>query len=243
LAKRCYLDQETIQAERVFCQNSGACGSTYIVHLLNQNNVPRSFHEKSPDLLEVGLRHYEQPLSSARLIRLLRFTRHDVFFEASNRLFSFSRELSTAFPNARFIHLHRDGAESVRSGLSKSDLSNYVANDIRFQGTLAGSAEDAMFDRYCHHWANINRRIHADLTAVEQAGTAVCSLRFEDLVQGKIDRLQECLGHSLPRKTSRAVNVRPTRQEGKFPCYADWSQQQKAAFDRICGPVMSMLGR
>ncbi len=45
-------------------------------------------------LLEVGRQHYEQPMPTSKLVRMLRYTRHDVYFEANNRLFSLSRELA-----------------------------------------------------------------------------------------------------------------------------------------------------
>ena len=243
LAKRCWLDTKTINKPRVFCQNSGGCGSTYIARLLRENGVERAAHEKTPDLLQIGLDHFENPLPEKRLVRLLRYTRHNTFFEANNRLFSLTRELAIAFPNARFIHLHRDAVETVRSSLSKRDLANYLATDIRFRGTLAGPRHSDMFERFCFHWANMNRRIHDDLTYVQSQGFIVNNLQFEDLIAGRVENLEQALGDSLSKKQIRAVNVRPNRPEGRFPAWSEWTKNQQQTFETICGPVMALLNR
>lgn len=241
--KRCWLDQTNIKLPRVFCQNHGGCGSTYIVKLLETNGIEKTFHEKNPDLLELGLEHYESPKSTPRLVRLLRYTRHNVFFEANNRLFSLSKEIAQAFPNSQMIHLHRDAAESIRSALSKQNLERNLQNNIRFRGSLAGPKTADIFTRCCFHWANMNRRIHQDLESVKEQGTAVFDLRFEDLIEGKVGVLEAILNRELPQKICPPANVRPTRVGGKFPRYSQWTDQQKGTFERICAPVIGLIGR
>ena len=252
---RCWLDRETILRRRLFCQNSGACGSTYIVRLLQENGVEKSFHEKTPDLYELGLQHYELSIRSKiesvksrsmenRLVRLLRYTRHDVDFEANNRLFSLSQELAAAFPNLGFIHLHRDGTEAVRSAMSKPDVASYLRNDRRFQGGLAGDHGLDPFSRFCQHWANMNLRIADDIDAsVAKHGCDFVQLRFEDLVAGAVAPIEEILGTKLRLTTCSPVNVGKVKTTGKFPKYSDWTSEQKVTFDQICGTAMSRLGR
>lgn len=244
IAQRCWWDQETINQPRIFCQNSGACGSTYIVKLLNDNLVPRVFHEKTPDLMDVGRQHYLGGLSSAKLVRMLRYTRHDVFFEANNRMFSLGRELARSFPNAQFLYLHRDGAEVVRSAMSKPEIESYLATYPGFHGSIAGSPEMEPFTRFCWFWANLNRRIYDDLQSVLlETNRGFKMLRFEDLIVGKVEVLESLLGRELKTKTRPPVNVRPTRSEGRFPAYRDWTVSQKQTFEQICGPVMARIGR
>ena len=136
LVRRSLFDREVRNQTRFFCQNSGSCGSHYIIDLLRENGVERVFHEKDPDLNEIGVQHFESPLPQSQLIQTLRYTRHNVFFEANNRLFSLSQELATAFPNSKFIHLFRHPANAVRSAMSKPNVVDYLETGVRFAGTL-----------------------------------------------------------------------------------------------------------
>ena len=234
---RCWRDRALIDLPRYFCQNSGGCGSTYIVQLLTDNGIERCFHELEPDLNQMGVDHFENPISQSRLVRLLRYTRHDVFFEANNRLFSFSKELKVAFPNAKFIHLHRHPADAVRSAMSKPDLETYLKNNLRFQGKLAGHNTDRPFARFCHYWNNTNNRIAEDLF-----GQPTLSLRFTDLVSGQISHLEEFIGRSLPQRKRDVVNQGPVHSTGRFPDYADWESSDQRTLHDICGATMRKLG-
>ncbi len=241
---RCVLDRIEIHKKRIFCQNSGACGSSYVVQLLKENGIERAFHEKTPDLNKLGLEHYEQPAAASRLKMILRYTRHDAFFEANNRLFSMSRELAAAFPSASFIHLHRDGIEAVRSAMSKPNVEAYLATNVRFSGSLAGSHAEFPFARCCHYWANMNRRIATDMQRLGLDDDRICvSLRFENLITGDVAPLERVLGVRLSKQTCAAVNIGRVGGRGKFPHYRDWNSGQKQTFDRICGPVMELLDR
>ena len=241
---RCWKDSFNINRMRVFCQNSGACGSTYVVRLLEANGLPGVFHEKQPDLLKLGLDFYEQEIPWLRLVSLLRYTRHDINFEASNRLFSLSRPLADAFPGARFIFLHRDGTETIRSVLSKPNVEQYFKDDIRFQGTLAGDPELDLFTRACLHWSNMNRRIHEDLQYLDLTQNIDApTLRFENLIEGNIQPLEDALQTSLPVKTCQPANQSQAKGSKKFPAYAEWNRVQKETFQNICGETMGLLGR
>ncbi len=239
ILKRTWLDKPIIHQPRFFCQNSGGCGSSYIVQLLTDNGIERCFHEKTPDLNELGIRHFESPITRRRAVRLLRYSRHDVYFEANNRLFSFSRELKDAFPNAQFIHLHRHAADAVCSSMSKPDVERYLANNVRTQGQLAGEISEEPFVRFCHYWTNINRRILDDLESIQ---TGHLTLPFTDLVAGKVDRLGEFMGRKFEQRNRSAVNTGQVRPAGRFPKYADWSKDQQNVFQQICGATLERLG-
>lgn len=245
VVQRGHRDADVIKRPRVFCQNSGGCGSTYLIRLLEANRIPGVFHERDPDLNRIGLQHYHWPLSTDRLKTLLRYTRHDVYLEANNRLFSLSRELAAAFPNADFIHLHRDGTEAVRSALSKPAVSRYLATNPRFAGQLAGPSRATPFVRFCHYWANVNRRIERDLQQVQsETGRRVVRLKFEDLIAGRsLEPLEDLLGRPLRQRTRGVVNAGRVGSRGRFPAYSDWTKSQRAQFESICGPVMASLGR
>ncbi len=239
--KRSLVDTRDCSRPRFFCQNSGACGSTYIVELLSDNGVKGIFHEKAPDLNEVGVRHFDHPYDSRSLVRLLRYTRHNVFFEANNRLFSLSPELVQAFPQAGFIHLFRHPAAALRSAMSKPNVEHYLRTNVRFSGSLAGEKEMDPFVRFCHYWTNVNTRIHDDLSTIDRAGGNVMWLEFDDLVSGKVESLESFLGVELQQSTRPPANVGPVRTEGKFPTAEHWTSQQREQLDSVCGELYRKL--
>ena len=240
LVKR-FLDPAVKSEVRIFCQNSGACGSHYIVDLLNDNKVDRVFHEKEPDLNEIGVAHYERPISTAKLVRILRYTRHNVFLEANNRLFSLSKELSVAFPNAKFIHLFRHPANAVRSAMSKPQVENYLKTNVRFAGSLAGQFSMRPLERFCHYWHNVNQRIFEDLMELEATGVPVIWLEFDQLISGQIQCLEEFIGHSIRSIQRPPSNVGAVRKEGKFEPPENWSDDDREVLDRICLPLFERL--
>ena len=241
---RCWRDSFNINRRRIFCQNSGGCGSTYIIRLLEANGLTRVFHEKTPDLQKLGLEYYEQELPWVRTVSLLRYTRHDIEFEANNRLFSLSRPIHDAFPGAQFIHLHRDGTEAIRSSLSRPNATQYIDQNILFQGSLAGDHELDTFSRICHYWSNVNKRIYDDLQYLHLAkGVDSPMLRFEDLIDGNLEPLESVLKTELEIKSCAIANKNDIPESNKFPTYSNWTTKQKQTFDRICGPTMGLLGR
>lgn len=241
LVQRSVLDKDVRNQSRFFCQNSGACGSHYIVDLLNENNVERVFHEKDPDLNEIGVQHFESPLPQSQLIQTLRYTRHNVFFEANNRLFSLSQELAVAFPKSKFIHLFRHPANAVRSAMSKPNVVEYLQTGVRFSGTLAGSSNQRPLERFCTYWKNVNQRILDDLEILEQSGTAVIWLDFDDLISGNIKTLESFMGCELRNRKRSPSNVGVVRSEGKFDNFERWTDVDRHALEDTCLPLFDTL--
>ncbi len=245
LPKSCYriiFARHVSARQHFFCQNSGGCGSTYLIELLRDNDVPNCFHEKDPDLNQIGIEHYESPLKSSQLVKLIRQTRRDVLLEANNRLFSLSDQLLAAFPRARFIHLHRDPRSVVVSNLSKPEIEKYLSSNIRFQGSLAGPHQARPLVRFCHYWNNINRRIIGDLQRLHPQTGPHLSLSFDDLVEGRVDALERFIGHRLVHRRRGVANRGRVGSSGRFPRFSEWSDTDRQTLMDICGDTMSRLG-
>jgi hypothetical protein len=242
--KRCWFDRKTIMEPRIFCQNIGGCGSTYIVQLLSENGVENVFHEKTPDLESLAAQHYERPIAKARLVRLLRYTRHNAFFEANNRLFAMSNEIAAAFPKTKFIHLFRDPRDSIRGNMSKPNVDDYARTNSRLQSSLGGPSEAPPFEKFCHHWYNANQRIVNDLKMITtKTGQPFLTLRFDDLIKGRLDGFERFTGLKLANHVRPPVNQRATRTEGRFPAFEAWSKEQQSLLGEICGPLFESLNR
>jgi hypothetical protein len=221
---------------RFFCQNSGGCGSLYITKLMRANGYADCHHEKSPDLDDLGIEMFEGTASIRRVKFWLRVSRRDVWFEANNRLFSMGRQLHEVFPEARFIHLHRDPRKSIPSGLSKQ---RWKPERIRYQSkALNGASNLSELERACTYWANYNARICRDLL---EAPTFM--LPFDDLVAGRLDALEKFMSVALPIREIPPANAdKPIRGSGIHPPFDAWSASDQDTLMRICGPVMERLG-
>lgn len=235
------LDPAARSEPRFFCQNSGACGSHYIVDLLNDNGIERVFHEKDPDLNQIGVTHFDSPVPQSHLVRTLRYTRHNVFFEANNRLFSLSPELSVAFPAARFIHLFRHPANAVRSAMSKPHVDQYLRTNLRFAGSLAGATNLRPLERFCFYWKNINQRIFDDLQTLGKSGVPVLWLDFDDMIAGDNRRLSQFIDRKLENKRHSPSNVGAVRKEGKFEAFEAWNEDDRRTLNEICLPLLQTL--
>ena len=218
-----------------FCLNSGRCGSASLVRLLQASGVRNCYHELVPDLHRSGIDYYEHRLAAEKVAQEIRKTRAGIFFEANNRLFSLTGPIRLAFPEARFVFLHRDGRDVVRSGLQR----HWYQEGDRFDGIRLGAVTvGSPLVKACRYWAEVNQRIASDMRAFE---CRYIALRFEDLVQGHgWERLEDFLEVRLSRSAEFPTANRTANWS--VPAYEDWSESWRLEFDNICGPVMKLLG-
>lgn len=231
--------REPVSGIRYFCQNAGSCGSMYIIELLRRNGFARCHHEYSPALDDLGIRHFEGRVSHERLKSLLIRSRRNIFFEANNRLFSMSRELKEVFPDARFIHLHRDARDVIPSSLSKPKALTWESGRLRYEcQKLCGPRQASILERSSRYWANYNDRIFKDLEGLDHL-----SLKFDDLIDGKLDALMAFIGQTLSVDRIDPVNAnKPVRKKGTYPVFDQWPEADQDMLLQICGPTLKKLG-
>ena len=230
-----------MNATQFFCLNSGGCGSTYMVDLLKINNVQGCYHEKWPDMDRLGV-YYYLGQSHDRLIKaVLNHTRRNVFFESNNRLFPFARLIQEISPNAKFIHLHRNGYDIVNSLVNKNNFDHTFKHSkrLRYRSQLCGPSFLSSFERACHYWANINRYIHQSLQDKDHL-----QIRFDDLVSGRIDHLASFMDVRLDTNVIPPVNTKQHLKSDnpKYRSHQDWPDDWRNTFQGICGEVMENLG-
>lgn len=195
----------------------------------------------------------------------LRHARGRHWGDSSNKLSWLVPDLAALFPEARFVHLVRDGRKVASSYFHKLGDENY---DDRANAILqswhdgTGSAPppekpywwpvprrgdpmaDAFrrfdqFERICWHWAEVNRVAQTALAALPRERTLFT--RLEDLVQSPrlVQQLFDFL--DIPCGGDRfAVFARPhnvNRPEDRL-----LDARQRAQFEAIAAPMMAALG-
>lgn len=185
--------------------------------------------------------------------------------DSSNKLSWLIPDLAALFPEARFVHLVRDGRKVASSYLHKLGAENYDTRSNAVmqahydgRGTIpppekpywwpvprrddpAATVFRAydQFQRIAWHWAEINRVALAALAALPAHRTLFA--RLEDLTQSpdQVRRLHEFLG--LPcAESDFAVYARPHNVNKPEDRLLD--ETQRAQFDAIAGPMLDRLG-
>lgn len=185
--------------------------------------------------------------------------------DSSNKLSWLIPGLAALFPDARFVHLVRDGRKVASSYFHKLGMENYHDRDnAAMQAYYDGIGampppekpwwwpvprrDDPManafrgfdqFQRICWHWAEVNRVALAALSALPAAQTLF--VRLEDLrespalVRGLLEFLDLAYDDSDFAVFARPHNV--NRPEDRL-----LDARQRAQFEAIAGPMLTQLG-
>jgi len=185
--------------------------------------------------------------------------------DSSNKLSWLIPDLAALFPEARFVHLVRDGRKVASSYFHKlgdeayDDRSNAILQDwydgkgplpppekpywwpVPRRGDPMAQAfrRFEQFERICWHWAEVNRVALEALAALPKARTLF--VRLEELVQSPA-LVRDLFGFlGVPYDDSRfAVFARPhnvNRPEDRL-----LDDRQRAQFEAIAAPMMARLG-
>ena len=185
--------------------------------------------------------------------------------DSSNKLSWLVPDLAALFPEARFVHLVRDGRKVASSYFHKlgaenyDDRSNTVLQDWYDGKTSLPPPEkpywwpvprrdEAMaetfrgfdqFQRICWHWVEINRVALAAMAALPRQRTLF--VKLEDLTQSPAQVRELFAFLDIPYDDSRfAVFARPHNVNKPEDRLLDAAQV--AQFQAIAGPMMESLG-
>jgi hypothetical protein len=259
-----------------FVVSSGRSGTAMIVKALGRHPEVTAEHEYMVQHVQpLGVRRYAglappqeaREVLSATHAAAVRYARTPLWGDSSNKLSWLIGDLAALFPEARWIHLVRDGRKVSSSYLHKlADecyddrstrlLAAYLADPRR---TTAPPPEKpywwpqprrgdpwaqefprfAQFERIAWHWAEVNRVILRDLDAIDQRRRLF--VRLEDLAGSleEVERLFAFLGLSCGHDDA-ALFDRPYNV-GRPVDYA-LTPEQTANFEQIAGQMMETLG-
>ncbi len=159
--------------------------------------------------------------------------------------------IAQQFPSAKFVHLHRDARQVLRSAMRRRWYSGHSLDPVRLIPPPNDKAKSVWeqwgaFEKNAWLWAETNRFIRAFGTTVQKH--RFTELKAQDLFSGNeasLRRLATFLGLTLPsaRVTKRILAKRINKQEeGQFPKPAEWGPDLTQTLWKIAGDEMLKLG-
>jgi hypothetical protein len=259
-----------------FIVSSGRSGTAMMVKALAAVEGVTIEHEYMVHLVQpLAVKRYQglASVEDARAIlqgthgAALSYASTPVWGDSSNKLSWLIPDLAALFPEARFVHLVRDGRKVASSYFHKlfaecyddrsgAILAAYLAapNSImppppekKYWWPQPKSGEPwgqefpwfDQFQRICWHWSEINRVIMRDLESISEERKLF--LRLEDLraQPSLVAQLFRFLGLKY-RDEHFAVFARP--HNVNRPVDKMLTPEQSADFKRLCQPMMERLG-
>mgnify|MGYP001544727583 CR=1 FL=1 len=257
-------------AEAFFIVSSGRSGTAMLTKALSAAGDIEMHHEYMVHIVQkLGARRYMGQASSAEAAEVLRETHAAAIHycerahwgDSSNKLSWLIPELAAILPEARFVHLVRDGRKVAGSYFRKLAAECYDDHSVQVLQAFLDNPESLapppekkywwpiprdpafrrynQFERIAWHWAEINRVISHSLAALPVSRKHF--VRLEDLYTSAhaVRALFRFL--NLPyRDETASIFARPhnvNRPEDRL-----LDPAQASSFDRIAGAMMRELG-
>ena len=252
-----------------FIVSSGRSGTQMLEKLLGSYSNIEMHHEyKCSDIQPLGVKYSLQiidindALSILENVYVKAINKSDKEFwgDSSNKLSWLIPLLDKLFPNAKFIHLIRDGRKVVNSFFNKlgnqcyDDVSTRALqdwvdnpktvkeppNEKKYWWNVAKTSNDKFrsynqFQRICYHWKSVNETIQNDLENIQKDRKIF--IKLEDLVtnESKLKELISFIGLDYKKdlfdQLKRPHNVH-------IPKNFDLTNDQYIQFDDICTETM-----
>ena len=254
----------------IFIVSTGRTGTRFLARFFRSLS-PKidSRHEPDPDFLKLGVNYARGLVSSERAVNAiaerrlwicdeLRKNNKNIYIESNNRYFSLIPLLWEIFPDAKIIHIVRDGRDVVRSTMNRDF---YTPRDgIYFRKKMRLQATEFPYDAYCSrwetmsqfekvswHWVRKDSFIHQTVKDDKRAIT----VKFEDIFNKEsgyqrlwemVDFMDIGIDKQIFQKQcvlsmDKKLNV---SKKEEFPRWQDWSFEQRKQFLDIAGEYMKV---
>ena len=265
-----------MSARPFFIVSSGRSGTAMLHKALSTVPGVEMHHEYMVQITQpLAVRRYLGLIDAAETARLIgetyggavRYSEAAHWGDSSNKLSWLIPDLAAAFPDARFVHLVRDGRKVASSYFHKLADECY---DDRSTAILQAHLDDpfahpapppekkywwpvprpdsadavsfrrfSQFERICWHWAEVNRVIVAELSHLPTERTLFARLEDLRVSPSEVRGLYEFL--DLPyRDEAFGIFARPhnvNRPEDRL-----LEAGQRAQFEAIAGEMLDRLG-
>ena len=263
-------------AKPFFIVSSGRSGTAMLQKALSAVTGVEMHHEYMVQIIQpLAVRNYLGLVDQAATAKIIaetygaaiRYSQAAHWGDSSNKLSWLIPELAAAFPDARFVHLVRDGRKVASSYFHKlgdecyDDRSNAILQayydapqtwpapppekkywwPLPRHGTSdAGRFRNfSQFERICWHWAEINRLALEELSQLPKERTMFVRLEELRATPSEVRGLYNFLGLSW-HDQAYGVFARPhnvNRPEDRL-----LDPVQRAQFEAIAGAMLTRLG-
>lgn len=260
----------------VFILGSGRSGTFQMVRMLENIKGIQAHHEYLFENILKPAALYRMGVIGDKEIKALLKETHvpavyyantPVWLDSSNALPWIVKPLYELFPNARFIHLLRDGRKVVSSFYHKftemvyddqcvNIVKHWLANPntvpspppekkywrpfpVKGEKYFEEFAFHNRFQRLCYYWQDCNMRIRESLAVVPDAQKL--SIHLEDLVSdpATLARFLDMIGVAYDDKYMQVLK-RPVNVA--IPQNFPLTEQERLEFERIAGDAMKVFG-
>lgn len=245
--------EDVLMQPYLFVLSTGRCGTGLITEIFGKSKKLRVEHNPKPELEYASSAiHHESAGIQAQKIAVLA-ARFDLFFldsylrgkvytETNNRISLFAPGIAELLPNAKFIHLVRNPADFVRSGMRRGYYKVGIIQHQRLNGAgHRGWNSFSRLEKVAWEWNEINSKIEAFKTNV--AAVRTLTIKSEDLftnpeiTQTMFDFIElenPFYGVKGAEKLKR-LQASPVNEQrvGEFPKFQDWSDVEKIGFKRV----------
>lgn len=248
-------------ARAVFILSSGRCGTSSLIRVFELSQNVLALHEPSPNGAREAKRYYLDPtgaesvsrefVAQARNWRLATARIAErVYIESTNMIY-LAPLLASLYPRSRFIFIHRNPADVVRSGMRRGWYVDHPWDVVRITPRKDDAAFTqwsawGQFEKLCWFWKEVNEFILRFIETLPEERAQ--SMSFEQFVQGgrdAIDPLYSFTGADVPAWNSVVATIAArhnAQRSGVFPAYSAWSDRKRGILTEIAGATMQRLG-
>ena len=248
----------------VFILSTGRCGTKWIDEIISTDESVVSLHHPIPVMRSQARICYNYDFNKAsnsekQLLReMFLGGREELFNQAlkvnKNLIFTDSRQTFFAevirdiFPKAKFVHLHRNPGQVIKSGMERDW---YDAENSSELNRIKPDQGDFHFDKWSEYdliqknswlWNETNKWILNFLETVPS--NQQFTLSFNKWNSTNLSEMFQFCGASISesliqKRRNARVNVQKT---AKFKKFEEWAEADKEKVRSICGDTSSKLG-
>ncbi len=243
----------------VFILSTGRCGTKLINNYLNKSEEISSYHSPVPEFIYYSKVAYENNILNRenKLLEMVfdsgrfelifqSYKNNKIYVETNNRITFFSPQIAKLYPKAKFVHLIRNPADFIRSGIRRKWYTYTNLHDI---GRIKPVKNKNEFDS---QWSDIEKigwlwnetNLFIEKFKKNTSNNRIITIKFEELIENPevFKKLQRFIGIKpwSQKKILNAIETKVNKQKtGKFPEYKDWTEKQKKLLKQLLNDTLT----